>query len=289
MRIAVTGATGRIGGQIVRLLAAGRDHRVVALSRRPARTLAASADADSTYADYADPVSLRSALRDVDTLVFVSGDGEATKMLLHHQNVVRAAADSGVAHIVLLSSVDADLESPFCYAVVNGCTERLVRESGCSFSIARASIYTEFFLQWITGARAGGEIRLPAADGRISLVSRGDVSACLAALALAGPTGRHHDITGPESLGLAAIADTAEQEWGTPVRYAEVTRAEHCMEMAAAGEDPWWLFAYSTMLDSIREQRWDSVSDEVLHLTGRAPTSLRAVIAQHAMAARSHA
>ena len=34
MRIAVTGASGRIGGQVVRLLAAEQPHQVVALSRR---------------------------------------------------------------------------------------------------------------------------------------------------------------------------------------------------------------------------------------------------------------
>ena len=34
MRIAVTGASGRIGGEVVRLLAA-QQHQVVALTRRP--------------------------------------------------------------------------------------------------------------------------------------------------------------------------------------------------------------------------------------------------------------
>jgi hypothetical protein len=34
MRIAVTGASGQVGGQVVRLLAGEQAHRVVALSRR---------------------------------------------------------------------------------------------------------------------------------------------------------------------------------------------------------------------------------------------------------------
>lgn len=163
-------------------------------------------------ADYADPVALRAALRDVETLVVVSSDGEAAQVLVHHQNVIRAAAEGGVTHIVALSGLDADPASPFCYAFTYGHTEQFLYDSGCSVSIARASIYTEFFLEtFVARARSSREIRLPAGDGLISLVSRKDVGRCLAALALAAPTGRHHDITGPESLDLAAVAAIVDQ------------------------------------------------------------------------------
>jgi NAD(P)H dehydrogenase (quinone) len=141
-------------------------------------------------------------------------------------------------------------------------------------SIARASIYTEFFMRWLVPARASGELRLPAADGRISLVSRTDVGQCLAALALRKPTGRHHDITGPEALDLHAIAALTSQT------YVDLTPADHRIEMAQEGEDAWWMYAFSSMFDSVREQRWTTVSDEVLRLTGRPPRSLVSVVAR---------
>jgi len=51
-----------------------------------------------------------------------------------------------------------------------GSRRRVARcRHGCSVSIARASIYSEFFAGFLTRARAGGQLRLPAADGRISL------------------------------------------------------------------------------------------------------------------------
>ncbi len=280
MRIAVTGASGRIGGQVVRLVAAERRHQVVALSRRgllPGRwppTVSARA------ADYADLRALGAALRDVDTLVFVSSDGPVAQVMVHHQNVIRAAGDSGVAHVVALSGLDADLSSPFCYAVSYGHTERLLAESGCAVSVARASIYSEFFAGFLARARAGGQLRLPAADGRISLVSRSDVARCLAALALAPASGRHHDITGSQSLGLDAIAAAGTQEWGTPLEYVNIAPGEHCVEMAAAGEDPWWMYAYSTMFASIREQRWAAVSGEIRRLTGRSATPVHTALAR---------
>jgi NAD(P)H dehydrogenase (quinone) len=92
----------------------------------------------------------------------------------------------------------------------------------------------------VAPSRTTGEIRLPAADARISLVSRSDVGRCLAALAVAAPTNRHHDITGPESLDLAAIAALAAEEWGTPVHYIALTPTDFRVELARAGEEPWW-------------------------------------------------
>jgi NAD(P)H dehydrogenase (quinone) len=281
LRIAVTGASGQIGGQVVRLLAAEQPGQVLALSRRGLLPGRWPQSVSARAADYADPQALAAALSDVDTLVFVSSDGPVAEVMVHHQNVIRAARDSGVAHIVALSGLDADLFSPFCYAVSYGYTERLLAESGCAVSIARASIYSEFFFGFLAWARATGQLRLPAADGRISLVSRSDVARCLAALALAPASGRHHDITGPQSLDLAAIAAAAAREWGSPLEYVDITPGEHCVEMATAGEDLWWMYAYSTMFASIREQRWTAVSGEVHRLTGRSPAPVHTALARY--------
>jgi NAD(P)H dehydrogenase (quinone) len=51
--------------------------------------------------------------------------------------------------------------------------------------------------------------------------------------------------------------------------------------MAIAGEDPWWIYAYSTMFASIREQRWAAVSDEVRRLTGCLPVPVRETLASY--------
>jgi NAD(P)H dehydrogenase (quinone) len=277
LRIAVTGASGRIGGQVVDLLAAGRDHDIVAISRRAAIRTSSPA-VRVAVADYDDRSALHAALRDVNALVFISSDGEAWKVLIHHQNVIAAAAEAGVSHIVALSGLDADLDSPFCYAVTYAYTEQLLRESGCRFSIARASIYTEFLMAWLTQARELGQLRLPAAEGRISLVSRHDVAHCLAKLASVPPTGTQHEITGPAALDLPSLTALAARVWDTPIEYVPLTPEEHRIDMARAGEEPWWAYAYSTMFDSIREQRWATVSDQVLRITGTTAASVADVL-----------
>ena len=263
MRIAVTGGTGRIGSRVAQLLADTGRHDVTALSSRTA--------------PYDDPSALRAALTGVDTLVFVSSDGEAARVIVHHRNVVQAASDCGIGHVVFLSGLDVAVDSPFCYAFTNRDTEQLLRSAGLPYSILRASLFAEFFLDLIRRAGTGGpdgEVDLPAADGRVSLVAREDVAQCLAALALGGPTNQHHDVTGPDSLLVGEIAAAAGY------RFTDTTPARFASHLASLGEDPWWIHAYSSMFDSIRQHRWQAVSNDVTDLTGRRPSSLAQVLAR---------
>ncbi|GAB7111000.1 SDR family oxidoreductase [Streptomyces phaeofaciens JCM 4814] len=281
MRIAVTGAAGSLGGRVVQLLGDRADVDVVAMTRRKLPAEAFPPQVEVAVANYADPPALRAALKGVDTLVLVSSDGPDAQVLLHHRNVVAAATAEGVGHVAALSSVDADVASPFCYAVVNRLTEDLLLSSGVPCSFARASLYVEFFQAWLIEARTTGLLRLPAADGRISLVARDDVARSLAALAVGEPTGRHHDITGPESVDLAGIASITTEAWGTPVAYVDIPDAVYCAETAASGLDPWWLYAFSSMFASVREQRWDRVRDDYAQLTGHSPVALRDALSAH--------
>jgi NAD(P)H dehydrogenase (quinone) len=235
-RIAVTGSTGRIGGRVAEILRAAGGCDVVGLSSRTA--------------PYDDPQALRRALTGVDTLVFVSGDGEAARMVVQHRNVVEAAVRCGVGHVVLLSGLDVDLDSPLCYAFTNGDNERNLRASGCQYSIVRTGLFTEFFLGLVRQVAADGVVALPAGDASVSLVPREDVARSLAALALGEPTNRHHDVTGTRSLTVEAIVSAAGY------RYVDTTPAEFTATLHGLGEEPWWIYAYAGMFESIRQGRW---------------------------------
>lgn len=271
MSIAVTGARGNIGSKVVELISNNKDIEVVAVVRRPIGIENLPLNVRPIAADYGKPSDLQEAFAGVETLVLVTSDGDSASVLAHHRNIVTAAIEAGVTKAVVLSSLDADVDSPFCYAKTSAFTERMLIETGLSVSIARASIFAEFFKQWPHAARETGELRLPAADGRISLVGHDDVARCLASLAIDSQTGIY-GVTGPDSLDLATVAELASWKFGTPVKYTDIAPHEHVVEMTKGGLDPWWVYAYSSMFQSIREHRWVSVSDEVSRLTGRSPT-----------------
>ena len=90
--IAITGVTGALGGEVVRLLA-GADMRLDLrlLARDPAR--APDVDTDVRRCDYRDPDP--AALHGVDTLLFVSASESRDRRDVH-RSFVAAAASAGV-------------------------------------------------------------------------------------------------------------------------------------------------------------------------------------------------
>ena len=205
-------------------------------------------------ADYADPEALSTALRGADTLVFVSSDGPVAQVMVHHHNVVRAACASGVAHIVTLSGLDADPCSPFCYAVSYGYTKRLLTASRCLVSIARhRSTASSSPASWPAPAPAARSGSPPPTAGyrwSPALTSRGAWPR-----SQSGP--RAAATTSPAlSVSTWLPPQLRRHARGAPRWSMPVSRPEHWAEMATAGEDPWWMYAYPTMFASIREQRW---------------------------------
>ena len=227
----------------------------------------------SCTALYDNPIgAAATALDGVDTLVSCPATARPPGCSIHHHNVVQAATQCRVGHVVLLSGLDVDLQSPFCYAYTNGDTERLLRASGRPKEIVRASLFTEFFLSLLPQMSTGdpdGTVALPAADGRVSLVAREDVARCLAALAVEKPTGRHHNVTGP-----TASPSTRSPRWpdtGTPRPHRPSSPACSC----AAARNSWWTCnVYTSMFESIRQGRWETMSDAVASRPSASPTGL---------------
>ena len=81
-------------------------------------------------------------------------------------------------------------------------------------------------------------------------------------------------------VDLPAIAALAGQLWETPIDYVGLTPAGYRVELARTGLEQWWCYAFSTMFDSVRQQHWARVSDEVSRLTGHQPRSIRDLLTQ---------
>ncbi|MGH3500371.1 MAG: NAD(P)H-binding protein [Nocardioidaceae bacterium] len=267
--IAVTGASGNVGGAVVGDLVDDGDREVVALVRDLSR-LHDGGTHRVRVADYAQPAAMKAALEGVETLVFVSSDGETAPMLMHHCAVVRAARDAGVEHLVYLSIIDVERGSPFCYAAVHRETERLLRTSGVSHSVVRAGLYGEFFARWVVQAAKSGVLRLPVGSGQMSLVSRSDVARSLAAAARQAPSGPQL-ITGNNTYSLQQLAALTEQLAQTRVKPEDCDERAFGCELLQGGTSPWWAYAFTTMFQSVRDHRYELITGHLTQLTGRAP------------------
>ncbi|MCL3778717.1 MULTISPECIES: SDR family oxidoreductase [unclassified Actinomyces] len=275
--IAVTGATGRVGGAVAaRLHDAGLGPRLIV---RDATRAPAWADnvAVTTYGDReAGPV----ALAGVDVLLMVSAS-EAADRLEQHRALIDSAAEAGVRHVVYTSFLGAGEDSVFTFGRTHGATEAHLAASGMTTTLLRDSFYLDFLPELaVNGVIAG-----PAGPtgGRVGAVARADVVRSAAAVLtdLATGSGLHdgavYTMTGPEALSLTDVARTLTV-LGPPTTYREESLEQAYASRAGYGAPAWQVDGWVSTYTAIASGQLAAVTDDVHRLTGRAPLSLAEVL-----------
>lgn len=273
--IAVTGVTGYAGSRV----AAGLEKRGIEvryLPRDPAK--AGSFPADRTYvAEYGDAEAARRALAGVDLLFMVSAVESDDRQEQQH-TFIDAAASAGVGHVVYTSFLGASPEATFTFARTHFATEEHIKASGMAWTFLRDSFYLDLLPQF---AGQDGVIRGPGGNGRVGAVVRDDVARSAVAVLADEHSGRRshagqaYDLTGPESLTLAEIAQIVTEETGRDVTYYDETLEEARASRAAYDPSEWMMQAWLSTYTAIAAGELDVVSSAVADLTGRSATALR--------------
>jgi uncharacterized protein YbjT (DUF2867 family) len=191
--VAVVGATGRQGGQVVRhLLAEG--WRVRALSRTPTGKKGAELTglgADVVYGDLEDPASLDSAFADVTGVFVMQPPGAASIQdeVRQGMNAARAAARAAAAHVVYGSAGPGNDETGVRQWDAKLQVARGMNDLGLPLTVLRPMAFMELMVDpsfypqsstWYTMPKLAG------VDRRIPWLSVHDLGA-IAARAFAEP------------------------------------------------------------------------------------------------------
>ncbi|MEV2210040.1 NAD(P)H-binding protein [Streptomyces sp. NPDC050997] len=220
--ILVTGATGTIGSEVVRQLAA-RGEKVRALTRDPAKAVVPPG-VEVLRGDYRDPGSLEVAMAGVTAAFLVGVPAPGT---WHDQALVAAARASGVSRLVKLSAIgtgDPEL-GPSGSWHLDG--ERAVRDSGARWTILRPSAFASNTLSWADPIGAGEPVPNLTGDGLQGVVDPRDVSeVATRALVDPGHEGRTYTLTGPETIGVPGQAAVLAEILGRRVTARDLSAAE---------------------------------------------------------------
>lgn len=269
--IAVTGASGHVGGAVATILSeAGLRQKVIVRNPAKAPTLDG---AEVAVARYGDRESSMDALRGVKLLFMVSG-AEAPDRLQQHIDFLDAVVDSGVEHIVYTSFVGAAEDAVFTLARDHWATEQRIKATGKRFTILRDSFYLDFVAELVGD---DGAIRGPAGDGRMAAVARADVAAVAAAI-LQDPDAHRqqtYDLTGPAAFSLAEAAALLSKSTGEKVTFVDETIDEAYASRAKWQPEPWQADAWVSTYSSIKSGELAAVSDDVERIVGRRPLSLQ--------------
>src|ERR671918_942616 len=214
-RIAVAGATGRVGHHVVDVLEEA-GHEVVRMSR-------------STGVDVVTGEGLREALSGVDCIVdaasWPSNEQEpATEFFIaSSRNLQEEGERAGVQRIVVVSIIGADRFTTG-YIASKVPHERAMQSGPIPVRILRAAQFHEFvplFLEW---GRQGDVIYVP--QMRTQLVAARTVAEALAELATGSPPAPENsipEIAGPREERLVEVAKLVAARRGDSVRIEAVS------------------------------------------------------------------
>ncbi len=272
MKVAVTGATGDLGGRVASELAArGLQQRLIV--RDPGRAPQLPG-AEVAVAAYQDPEAMARALDGISTMLLVSAHEDPDRIGLHRR-AIEGARLAGVERIVYTSFMGAAPSSTFPYARDHYATERAIREAGISLTSMRSSLYADVAPLFVG---ADLVIRAPAGHGRVAWVARADLARLAAVLLIEpGHEGQIYDVSGPHAIDLHETARVLTKATRRAITYHAETPDE--ARASRAGHPDWlvdgWIGSY-LMLDT---GEGAVTSHTIEHLTGRRPMTLSEFLA----------
>jgi uncharacterized protein YbjT (DUF2867 family) len=282
--ILVTGATGNTGSTLLSALQGTGDGVSIRAMIRSAKDQerVAAYSATPVVADFEDRASLEAALSGVTRAYLVTPSTAAAEE--QQVRFVEAAALAGIDQIVLLSQLAAAEDSPVRFLRYHAVVERRIRELGLGFTFLRPNLY----MQGLLGLRdsiANGALFAPIGNARVSAVDVRDIAA-VAAEALTHPRhlGQAYEITGPEALTHADIADALSGAIGRPVTFTDVPPEAFAQPLAEYGMPQWQIDGLLEDYAHYKRGEAEAISPAVRDVTGNPPRDINTFARDYASA-----
>jgi uncharacterized protein YbjT (DUF2867 family) len=282
--ILVTGATGHVGAELVRLLAE---------QGAPARALVHSPDKaapiqrlglEVAVGDFEQPDTLDAAMNGCEQLFLLSPATPRQPQQEHY--VIDAARRAGVEHVVKQSvpwADDPDTGLVFCRW--HGQIEQYLAHSGLAYTLLRPSNFIQNFLMSAQSVAEQGVLYGMFGEGRVAFIDTRDIAAVAAELLTSpGQQGASYTLTGPEALSAAEVAQRLSAATGRRVRYVDVGPDGFRQALADAGLPGWLVDGLVDGNTLLAAGHGAGVTDEVARLTGRAPRTFEQFAADHRVA-----
>ena len=269
--VLVTGATGNTGRALLDALAE-RGAPVRAMVRTEADRSKLPAAVDVAVADFDDAAAVAAALDGAQRAYLVTPSSERAEE--QQKSFADLAAKAGTRHLVVLSQLGSETDSPVRFLRYHAAVEQHVRDLGIGYTFLRPNLFFQGLLPFAGSISAEGKFFAPIGDARVSAVDVRDIAAVAAvALTQAGHEAATYTLTGPEGITHSQIAEALTAALGRTVNFIDVP-PEAFADSIRAVLPPWQVDGLLEDYAHYRRGEAAAVSPAVAEITGQAPRSI---------------
>ena len=274
-RILVIGGNGNVGTPLVRELVR-RGEKVRVGSRNPT---APANGVETVRLDLTDPATFVAAFDGVDRAYVLAPTGNADVGGLLTPVLDAAIERGGKVVLQTAMGVDADDNIPFRQL------ELKLERASTPYVILRPNWFTDNLRTYWARDISEGVIRVPAGESKTSFIDARDIAAsAAAALTETRFDRRAFDLTGPEALSYANVADLLAKATGRDIAYRSADDELFVSRRIADGFQEPYARLLAAIFHPVREGWAAKVTDAVKTLTGAEPRTVAAYVRENAAA-----
>jgi uncharacterized protein YbjT (DUF2867 family) len=284
--ILVTGATGTVGGEVVRQLASTDSTVNIKAAGHSLQELEKNIEDDrikSTQIDFNEPETLRDALKSTDKVFLLTPF--QSDMLQYSSNMLEEIKNArDIKHIVKLSVMGAEFEPG---GRLHLQAEKMIVGSGIPYTFLRPNAFMQNFVNFYSHIiKEKGILSVPAGDGKVSFVDVRDIAAVAVQVLIGNNDGKYnsktYDITGPEAISYNDAVNILSEQVGKKISYVDVSKDDAIKAMKDIGLDEWLIDIILEGYNNLRKGYFSPVTTVVKEITGRKPNSFNEFAKEHA-------
>ena len=276
-RILVTGATGNIGRMTQQhLLKRVPASDLVGLARDPSKAADLAAKGiEIRQGDYFDHEGLVRAFEGIGKVMLVSATA-FTDRNTQHENVINAAKQAGVGHIVfmpIIHKAGSDFHMPPVTEEDRFVEERL-KETGLAYTLVRHPPFLENIENYAGGHPLEKGVLAPAGTGKAAYASREDLAEAHAVvLSEGGHEFKDYALYGGPAVSFADIAQILSEISGKPVPFKVLSDRDYIAQLMSLGlPEPAAGFMLK-WVQGVNAGAWDGESGDLEKLLGHKPVT----------------
>jgi NAD(P)H dehydrogenase (quinone) len=279
--ILVTGATGHLGKSTIDfLLTKGISaNNIAALIRDESKSGSLKEKGikiiKGNYDDYA---SLVAAFKGIDKLLFVSAS-DIAKRGQQHENVVKAAKEAGVNHIIYTSFIRKNDTETSPIAFVSKAhidTENKIKSSGLNYTILKNALYADMLPIFLGDKVLETGIFLPAGNGLTAFTTRLDIAEAAAHVLLtSGHENKEYNISSDNNFSFREVAEILGQLSGKQINYFSPSKGDYIETVTKAGMPKEYAEMFAAFSQAIMQGEFETNNSDLEKLLGRKPTLLK--------------